>query len=145
MRNRKGLELIEVLVVVAIIAIVAAILFPIFAMARQNSRISAAERGEYKLSDGDIKEIRQGSRYESLMRRHPRLAELYPSLRTPAGQEWMHKTETSDITGPTASKTLAVTLADGRTVKVMITIPAGSEVSSVTVLPDVVEAAPATP
>ena len=145
MRNRRGFDLIELLVVIAIIAILAAILFSLFTKARENSRIAAAERGEYTLNDGDIKQIRQSGRYESLMRKHPRLAELYPSLRPPAEQEWQQKPETRDVTGPTTSKNLAVTLADGRAVRVTVTIPAGSEISSVTVLPDVVEAVPATP
>lgn len=146
MPNRRGsITIVEILVIIAIAAILAALLFPVFAMARLEARYAAAARGEYKLNEGDIKVLRQSSRYERVMRKHPRLPELYPELRTPAEQEWMQKPETRDITGPTASKTLAVTLADGRVVKVIVTIPAGSDVSSVAVLPDVVEAAPPTP
>ena len=40
MRRRTGFTLIELLVVIAIIAILAAILFPVFAQAREQARMS---------------------------------------------------------------------------------------------------------
>jgi prepilin-type N-terminal cleavage/methylation domain-containing protein len=39
MHRRNGFTLIELLVVIAIIAILAAILFPVFAQARESSRV----------------------------------------------------------------------------------------------------------
>ena len=48
-RNRSAFTLIELLVVIAIIAILAAILFPVFALARENARQTACLSGEREL------------------------------------------------------------------------------------------------
>ena len=140
--NRRGIEPAEVAVVIGIIVILFAILAPVFVRARLYARVVAASTGEYTSTDREVQTFRGDSHFEQYIRQYPSLLERYPGFRVAGSAAALPTATASDLAGPTMTRTLRVTLMNGQSVTAVITLPAGSEVSTITVMPDVVESPP---
>jgi len=135
-RRRGGLVLTEVILVIIIAAAIITIVWLVGSEFRFKFHVIRAAHGEYTLTPAELQRLMESADYDVTLRKHPSLVKTYPQLIP----EW--RSPEPIIPGVTTSRTLQVTLSDGRTVPVMVTIPDGSEISSVTIMPDMVERPP---
>jgi prepilin-type N-terminal cleavage/methylation domain-containing protein len=126
---KRGLTLIELVVSVAMIAVLVAILYPVFWNANAENRIRKIAAGKMQWTEGDkeyVIDILNKKGGSSAVENHgAKLIDIMglvpPSAATPYPGG--------------ISRSLSVVLTDGRSVIATVMIPAGSEISSVSVQP----------
>lgn len=126
MRN-EGFTLIELLVVIAICAILGAIISPVFFVARGDNRISRIVNGTLVHTPRDVDYVREHQDRPIIVHNRDEIDTIMGFKNSPP--------KFNDA----VSKNIEVILTDGRVIKVSVMIPRGSEISTISVIPQRLE------